>query len=129
MPQQRINISTGSKWESVVGYSRAVRIGNVIEIAGTVAVENGAVVGKDDPYAQTICILKKIEGALHEAGATLQDVIRTRMFVTNISHWEDIGRAHGEFFKDIRPVTSMIGVNALIDDDYLVEIEVTAVVE
>ncbi len=129
MPQQRINISSGSKWESIVGYSRAVRIGNIIEIAGTVAVENGEVVGKDDPYAQTICILKKIERVLQEAGATLQDVIRTRLFVTDISRWEDIGRAHGEFFKDIRPVTSMLEVSALIDGDYLVEIEVTAVVE
>lgn len=111
-----------------MGYSRAVRVGNVIEIAGTVAVEDGQVVGLNDPYAQTVCILNKIQGVLQETGASLSDVVRTRMFVTDISQWEEVGRAHGEFFKDIRPVTSMIEVSALISKDYLVEIEVTAIV-
>ena len=127
---QRINISSGAQWEEIVGYSRAVRIGNVVEVAGTTAVdEQGNVVGMDDPGAQTQFILQKIEKALHQAGATLADVIRTRIFVTDISRWEEIGRAHGEFFRDIRPASTMVEVARLIDPAMLVEIEVDAVVE
>jgi enamine deaminase RidA (YjgF/YER057c/UK114 family) len=126
---KRTNYSSGAKWESIVGYSRAVRIGNLIEVTGTVAVDdNGNVVGKDDAYKQTDFILRKIENVLSQAGASLTDVVRTRMFVTDISRWEEYGKAHGEFFKDIRPCTSMIEVKGLIDKDYLIEIEATAVV-
>lgn len=110
-----------------MGYSRAVQMGNHLEISGTVATDDAGVVGKNDVYAQTKFILQKIEGVLKQAGFSLTDVVRTRMFVTDISQWEDIGRAHGEFFKDIKPATSMIGVAALIDPDYLVEIEVVAI--
>ncbi len=126
--EKRINYSSGAKWEDIVGYSRAVQIGNQLEISGTVATnENGEVVGKDDFYLQTKFILQKIEGVLKKAGFSLQDVIRTRIFVTDISHWEEVGKAHGEFFSKIKPVTSMIEINGLIDADYLVEIEVSAV--
>jgi len=125
---QRTNFSSGAKWEDIVGYSRAVLIGNQLELSGTVATdENGQVVGKDDPYAQTVFILQKIERVLHQAGFTLEHVVRTRMFVTNIARWEEIGKAHGMFFKNIKPVTSMIEIKALIDPDYQIEIEVTAV--
>lgn len=124
----RQNISSGAKWESIVGYSRAVRLGNVVEVAGTTAVsDEGDVVGLRDPYAQTIFILQKIEKALAQAGATMRDVVRTRMFVTDISQWEEIGRAHGEFFRDVRPAATMVEVRALIQPELLVEIEVTAV--
>ena len=123
----RQNFSSGAKWEDIVGYSRAVQIGNQLEISGTVATDDNGVVGKDDFYAQTKFILQKIEKVLHQADFKLQDVIRTRMFVTDISHWEEIGKAHGEFFKNIKPVTSMIEIRALIDPDYLIEIEVTAI--
>ena len=123
----RQNFSSGAKWEDIVGYSRAVQIGNQLEVSGTVATDDNGVVGKDDFYAQTKFILEKIEKVLHQADFKLQDVIRTRMFVTDISHWEEIGKAHGEFFKNIKPVTSMVEISALIDPDYLVEIEVTAV--
>lgn len=126
---QRRNISSGAVWEEIVGYSRAVRIGNVIEVAGTTAVdEQGNVVGIGDPAAQTRFILQKIEKALVAAGATLNDVIRTRLFVTDISRWEEIGRAHGEFFAQIKPAASMLEVKALIGPELLVEIEVTAIV-
>ena len=126
--EKRINYSSGAKWEDIVGYSRAVQIGNQLEISGTVATnEKGEVVGKDDFYLQTKFILQKIEGVLKKAGFSLHDVIRTRIFVTDISHWEEVGKAHGEFFNKIKPVTSMIEINRLIDADYLVEIEVTAV--
>ena len=123
----RKNISSGAKWENIVGYSRAVVVSNTIEISGTVAVDsNNNLVGKDDVYAQTRFIIQKIEGVLKEAGFSLHDVVRTRMFVTNISRWEEVGRAHGEVFKDIKPATSMIEIKSLISPDYLVEIEVTA---
>ena len=124
----RKNISSGAKWEDIVGYSRAVRIGNQIEVAGTTAIENGGIVGINDAYQQTICILRKIEQALNQAGVSLENVIRTRMFVTDISKWEEIGRAHGEFFKHIKPASTMVEVKALIDPQLLVEIEVSAVV-
>ena len=123
----RTNISSGAKWEDIVGYSRAVRIGNQIEISGTVAVNEQGVVGKGDAYAQTKFILQKVEGVLRQAGFTLEDVVRTRMYVTDISRWEEVGKAHGEFFGKIKPATSMIQVSAFIEPDYLVEIEVTAV--
>ncbi|GAB4498230.1 MAG: RidA family protein [Anaerolineales bacterium] len=124
---QRINISSGAKWEDIVGYSRAVRVGNIIEVAGTTSVdERGEVVGLNDPYEQTKYIFQKIEKALAEAGASLKDVTRTRMFVTDISRWEEIGRAHGEYFRGIKPAASMIEVKGLISPELLVEIEVTA---
>lgn len=123
---ERKNFSSGAKWEDIVGYSRAVRIGNQLEISGTVATDDSGVVGKGDFYAQTKFIIQKIEKVLHQADFKLENVVRTRMFVTDISQWEEIGKAHGEFFKNIKPVTSMIEISALIDPDYLVEIEVTA---
>lgn len=126
---QRTNYSSGAKWEDIVGYSRAVKIGNVIEVTGTVAVdENSLLVGKDNAYDQTKFIIKKIEKILHEAGASLKDVVRTRMFVTDISRWEEYGRAHGEFFSDFKPCTSMIEISALIEPGYLIEIEATAII-
>jgi enamine deaminase RidA (YjgF/YER057c/UK114 family) len=125
--EKRINYSTGAKWEDIVGYSRAVQVGNHLEVSGTVATDDsGAVVGKDDFYLQTKFIIQKIEKVLNRAGFSLKDVIRTRIFVTDISNWEAVGKAHGEFFKDIKPVTSMIEIKGLIDSDYLVEIEVSA---
>ena len=125
---QRTNYSSGAKWEDIVGYSRAVRIGNTIEVTGTVAVdENSSLVGKGSAYAQTKFIIEKIEKILELAGASLKDVVRTRMFVTDISRWEEYGKAHGEFFKEIKPCTSMIEVSALIEPDYLIEIESTAI--
>jgi len=126
---QRTNYSSGAKWEEIVGYSRAVRVGNIIEVTGTVAVdENNILVGDNDAYTQTKFIIEKIEKVLHRAGASLGDVVRTRMFVTDISRWEEYGKAHGEFFKDIKPCTSMIEVKGLIAREYLIEIEATAVV-
>jgi enamine deaminase RidA (YjgF/YER057c/UK114 family) len=123
----RKNISSGAKWEDIVGYSRAVVMGNTIEVSGTVAVDgDNNLVGKNDPYAQTRFILEKVEGVLKGAGFQMSDVVRTRIFVTDISKWEDIGRAHGEFFKTIKPATAMIEVKGLISPDYLVEIEITA---
>ena len=125
---QRQNISSGVPWENIIGYSRAVRIGNVIEVAGTTAVdEAGNIVGPGDFGAQTRYILQKIERALVAAGASMSDVIRTRMFVTDISHWDEIGRAHGEFFREVKPAASMVEVSKLIEPGLLVEIEVTAV--
>lgn len=125
---KRINISSQAKWEDIVGYSRAVRIGNIVEVAGTTAVDkNGEVVGLNDPGEQTKFILSKIEQALISAGATLKDVVRTRMFVTNIADWEKIGRMHGVYFKDIKPVATMVEVKSLISPELLVEIEATAI--
>jgi enamine deaminase RidA (YjgF/YER057c/UK114 family) len=125
---KRTNYSSGAKWEDIVGYSRAVRIGNVIEVTGTVAVdENSALVGKDNPYAQTRYIIEKIETVLKQAGGSLKDVVRTRMFVTDIKRWEEYGKAHGEFFGNIKPCTSMIEIKGLIAPEYLIEIEATAI--
>ena len=126
---KRINISSGDKREDIVGYSRAVRIGNLIEVTGTAAVDKDKIIGKGNPYKQTKFIIKKIEAALKEAGAELSDVIRTRIYVTDISKWEEVGKAHKEFFGEIKPATTMIEVKALIDPELLVEIEVTAVVD
>lgn len=127
--KKRINVSSGTTWEETVGYSRAVRVGNIIEVAGTTAVdENGNLVGRNDPYKQTQFILNKIEKVLEAAGASITDVVRTRMFVTDIHQWGEIGRAHGEAFREIRPAASMVEVQALIDSELLVEIEATAVV-
>ena len=127
---QRTNYSSGAKWEDIVGYSRAVKIGNTIEVTGTVAVDdNNNLVGGNDAYEQTKFIIQKIETVLQKAGASLQDVVRTRMFVTDISRWEQYGKAHGEFFKDIRPCTTMVEVSKLISPEYLIEIEATAVID
>ena len=126
---ERTNYSSGAKWESIVGYSRAVKVGNTIEVTGTVAVdENNELVGSGNPYAQAAFILKKIEAVLKKAGSSMKDVVRTRMFVTDISRWEEYGRAHGEAFSEIRPCTSMIEVKGLIAPEYLIEIEATAII-
>jgi len=125
---KRINISSGAKWEDIVGYSRAVRIGNVVEVSGTAPVEGGKVVGVGDAYTQVKVCLEIIEKALIEAGASLNDIVRTRMFVTDIGRWEEYGKAHGEFFRDIKPVTTMVEVRSLIDPDMLIEIEATAII-
>ena len=126
----RVNYASGSKWEDIVGYSRMVKIGNIIEVTGTVAAnENGEVVGVDDAFEQTKYIILKIEDHLARAVASLKDVVRTRMFVTDISRWEEYGRAHGEAFSNIKPCTSMIGVAALIEPGYLIEIEATAILD
>ena len=126
---ERTNYSSGAKWEDIVGYSRAVKVGNTIEVTGTVAADdNTNLVGGASAYEQTKFIIQKIEKILKGAGASLEDVVRTRMFVTDISRWEEYGKAHGEFFRNIKPCTSMIEVKGLIEPDYLIEIEATAII-
>lgn len=124
----RQRVSTGSPWEDLVGYSRAVRVGNTIHVSGTTAVRDGQVVGAGDAYTQTTVALEILTAALAELGATPADVVRTRMFVTDISRWEEYGRAHAEVFRDVRPTASMLEVSALIHPDLLVEIEAEAIV-
>ena len=127
--QRRINISSGTPWEDKVGYCRAVRIGNIIEVSGTTSVDGDSMIGKDDLYSQTKFIILKIEKALQNAGAELTDVVRTRMYVTDISKWEEAAKAHAEFFGTIKPATTLVEVSGLIDPDMLIEIEASAVIQ
>jgi enamine deaminase RidA (YjgF/YER057c/UK114 family) len=122
-------VSSGSPWEDVVGYSRAIRVGNIVEVAGTTAMDGEVLIGKDDVYEQTLFIFKKIEKSLLEVGATLKNVIRTRMYVTNIDDWAQVGKAHAYYFSTIKPVATMVQVSKLINADLLVEIEVTAIID
>jgi enamine deaminase RidA (YjgF/YER057c/UK114 family) len=123
-----MKLGSGAAWEDIVGYSRVIRVGNIVEVAGTVATENNRVVGPNDPYTQARYILAKIGESLRRVGADIHHVVRTRMFVTDIKNWEQIGKAHGEVFQEIRPVTSMVEVRSLISKEFLVEIEATAII-
>ena len=120
--------NSGAKWENIVGYSRAVKVGNTVEVSGTTAVDGERVIGKGDVYAQAVFIFQKIEKILEEAGGSMKDVIRTRMYVRNISEWEKAGKAHALFFKEIKPATTMVEISRLINDELLIEIEVSAVI-
>lgn len=123
----RQNILSGAKWENIVGYSRAVKIDNTVEVSGTTAVDGDVVIGKDNIFEQTFFILEKIEKALQQAGFEMKDVVRTRMYVTDISKWEEVAKAHAHFFCEIKPATTMVEVSALINSDLLIEIEATAI--
>lgn len=125
--EERIKIQTNAKWEDQIGYSRAVKAGKIIEVSGTSAIDRDRIIAPGDPYQQTRFIIQKIEKAINDAGGSLDDVVRTRIYVTNINDWEAVGRAHGEFFKDIKPATSMVEVKSLIDPNFVVEIEATAI--
>lgn len=128
--QIKKQFSSGTQWEDFVGYSRAIRNGHRVEVSGTVSVdENGRVVGKNDAYEQTHYVLTKIKAALEQVGAKLEDVVRTRMYVTDINNWQAIGKAHGEFFRDIKPSSTMVEISRLIGLDFLIEIEVSAIVD
>jgi len=124
--KKRTNVSSGTIWEDKIGYSRAVRIGNLIEVSGTAAIDRDRIVAPGDPYQQTRFIIQKIEKALEDAGGSLSDVIRTRIYVTNIKDWAAVGKAHGEYFQDIKPATTMVEVKSLIDPNFVVELEATA---
>lgn len=124
--EKRISVTSGTKWEDKIGYSRAVRIGKLIEVSGTAAIDREKIIAPGDPYKQTKFIIQKIEKALNDVGSSLKDVIKTRIYVTNIKDWDAIGRAHGEFFKNIKPVTTMVEVKSLIDPNFVVEIEASA---
>jgi len=124
---KKIRVSSGAVWEDKVGYSRAVRVGNIIEVSGTAAIDRDKIISPGNVQGQTEFIIQKIERALKEAGGTLNDVVRTRIYVTDISQWEAVGKVHGEFFKDIKPATTMIEVKSFIDPNFLVEIEATAI--
>ena len=126
---ERMNITTGAPWEDKVGYARAVRIGNVVEVSGTVSLKDGKLVGPNDPYLQTKRIIEIISEVLLEAGGSIEDVIRTRTYVTDMSNWQEVGRAHGEAFGLIKPATSMVEISQLIAPEYLVEIEATAIIQ
>ena len=123
---ERVNYNSGSPWENKVGYSRAVKMNNIIEVAGTTATKDGDIVGRGDPYVQTDFILSKIANILKELGSGMRDVVRTRIYVVDIDQWEEIGKAHQKYFQDIKPAATMVEVNSLIDPNLLVEIEVTA---
>jgi enamine deaminase RidA (YjgF/YER057c/UK114 family) len=127
--QKRINISSGTLWENKVGYCRAVRIGNIIEVSGTTSIDRDSLIGTDDLYSQTKFVILKIEKALQDAGAELTDVVRTRIYVTDISKWEEAAKAHAEFFGTIKPATTLVEVSSLIDPDMLIEIEASAVIQ
>jgi enamine deaminase RidA (YjgF/YER057c/UK114 family) len=126
--EKRIRIHTNAKWENKIGYSRAIKAGSFIEVSGTSAIDRDRIIAPGDPYQQTRFIIQKIERAINEAGGSLTDIVRTRIYVTNIKDWEAVGRAHGEFFKDIKPATSMVEVKSLIDPNFVVEIEATAII-